>query len=81
MAKFYKAPKGFRSTEEYGFDNIEEGMAVYLDPHYVREDESPRRYVVMNLGKTVLLADNKKMYNNGEGYFYSLYSVNWYKPF
>lgn len=82
MAKYYKRPSGCIATEEVGHDAIEEGMIVYLNPCYVAEDASPRRYVTALLGDGhVLLADDKRMFNRGEGYIYGLYSIAYYKPF
>lgn len=78
--KFYKEPKGFEKTEEVGFDGIEEGAVVYMNPYYVGEDESPKKYFVMECSKGfALIADNKKMYERGEGYIYSIYDIDYYK--
>lgn len=79
--KNYKVPKGFNKVADESHPNIEDGAIVYLDSMYVGEDESPRRIVVMETpsGGTYLLADNKRMYNNGEGYLYGIYSIAYYK--
>lgn len=79
--KTYKAPKGFTKLEESNYNaEIYDGATVYLNPMYVREDESPRKIVVMETsGGTFLLADNKRMYNKGEGYLYGRYSIAYYK--
>ena len=79
--KYYKAPSGFKKVADEPHPHIEDGAIVYLDPMYVAEDESPRRIVVMETpsGGTYLLADNKRMYNKGEGYLYGSYSIAYYK--
>lgn len=78
--KTYKAPRGFKKLEDEPNAVIYDGATVYLDPMYVGEDESPKRIVVMETaGGTFLLADNKKMYNNGEGYLYGRYSIAYFK--
>lgn len=78
--KFYKAPRGFRKLDDEPNAIIEGGATVYLNPMYVGEDESPKKIVVMETsGGTFLLADNKRMYNNGEGYLYSRYSIAYFK--
>ena len=79
MAKYYKKPSGAKSVEENGISEITEGTIVWLEPAYVREDESPRRIVVLEWNSTYLLADNKRMYNNGEGYLYGKYAIRYYK--
>lgn len=79
MAKYYKKPSGAKSVEENGISEITEGTIVWLEPEYVREDESPRKIVVLEWDSTYLLADNKRMYNNGEGYLYGKYSIKYYK--
>lgn len=77
--KYYRVPSGFKKVEDDSV--IYDGATVYLNPAYVAEDESPRRIVVMETprGGTYLLADNKKMYNKGEGYLYGKYSIAYYK--
>ena len=79
--KYYKAPKGFTRLQDEPNAYIEDGAIVYLEPMYVAEDESPRRIVVMETpsGGTYLLADNKRMYNKGEGYLYGKYSIAYFK--
>ena len=79
--KTYKVPRGFTRLQDEPNAVIEDGAIVYLDPAYVREDESPKKYVVMETpsGGTFLLADNKRMYNNAEGYLYSKWSIAYFK--
>ena len=78
--KNYKAPKGFTRLEDEPNALIYDGATVYLEPAYVGEDESPRRIVVMEINNnTFLLADNKRMYNKGEGYLYGRYSIAYFK--
>ena len=79
--KTYKAPKGFTRLEDEPNAYIEDGAIVYLNPMYVAEDESPRRIVVMEMPSsgTFLLADNKRMYNKGEGYLFGRYSIAYFK--
>lgn len=78
--KTYKAPKGFTRLEDEPNAYIEDGAIVYLEPAYVGEDESPRRIVVMELtSNNYLLADNKRMYNKGEGYIFSKWSIAYFK--
>lgn len=78
--KTYKAPRGFNKVADESHPIIMDGATVYLDPMYVGEDESPRRIVVMETcSGTYLLADNKRMYNKGEGYLYGSYSIAYYK--
>ena len=78
--KFYKAPRGFRKLDNEPNAIIEDGATVYLNPMYVGEDESPKKIVVMETsGGTFLLADNKRMYSNGEGYLYSRCSIAYFK--
>ena len=78
--KFYKVPRGYASTEEVGFDEIEEGAIVYMNPYYVAEDENPKKYFVMELSKGfALIADTKKMCERGEGHIYSIYDIDYYK--
>lgn len=78
--KNYKAPKGFTRLEDEPNATIYDGATVYLEPAYVGEDESPRRIVVMEAsGGTFLLADNKRMYNKGEGYLYGRWSIAYFK--
>lgn len=79
--KTYKVPSGFKRVADEANPHIEDGAIVYLEPRYVAEDESPRRIVVMETpsGGTYLLADNKRMYNKGEGYLYGAYSIAYYK--
>lgn len=79
--KNYKAPKGFTRVADEPHALIEEGAIVYLEPAYVAENESPRRIVVMETpsGGTYLLADNKRMYNKGEGYLFGKYSIAYFK--
>ena len=78
--KNYKAPKGFTRLEDEPNARIEDGAVVYLEPAYVAEDESPKKIVVMELSSNnYLLADNKRMYNNGEGYIYSKWSIAYFK--
>ena len=68
----YRIPRGYTRVENDDYSAIEEGAAVYINPWYVREGESPRRYFICELSKGyALLADNKKMLNNHEGYIYS----------
>ena len=75
-----KAPRGFNKVADEPHPNIENGAIVYLEPAYVGADESPRRIVVMETcNGTYLLADNKRMYNKGEGYLYGRYSIAYYK--
>ena len=76
--KYYKVPSGFKKVEDDSV--IYDGATVYLTPAYAAEDESPRRIVVMETcSGTYLLADNKRMYNKGEGYLYGKYSIAYYK--
>ncbi len=79
--KNYKVPSGFTELNDNNYDApIYDGATVYLNPAYVREDESPRRIVVMETTSgTFLLADNKRMYNKGEGYLYGRYSIAYFK--
>lgn len=79
--KTYKKPSGFTKLEDEPNAEIYDGAIVYLEPMYVGENESPRRIVVMETpsGGTYLLADNKKMYNKGEGYLYGRYSIAYFK--
>lgn len=78
--KTYKAPRGFKKVSDEKHPHIEDGAIVYLEPSYVGDDESPRRIVVMETNSgTFLLADNKRMYNKGEGYLYGSYSIAYYK--
>lgn len=79
--KHYKTPRGFTALDDDPHAHIEDGAIVYLHPMYVAEDKSPRRYVVMECpsGGTFLLADDKRMYNKGEGYLYGRYSIAYFK--
>lgn len=80
MARFYKRPKGYVSTEEFGWAAIEEGAAVYLNPYYYGENEQLKKYFVMECSSgTALIASNKRMLNNGEGHLYSIYDIAYYK--
>ena len=78
--KYYKAPRGFNKVADEPHPHIEDGAIVYIEPPYVAEDESPRRMVVMEMSKGYyLIADNKRMYNKGEGYIFSLGQIAYYK--
>jgi len=78
-----KAPKGYTKTD-WGntYHKIDDGASVYLNPMYVRDGESPKRYFVTELSKGFcLVADNKRMLANGEGYIYSIYDIDYFKNF
>ena len=78
--KNYKAPKGFINTAVEGWDHIEDEAIVYIDPNYVAEDESPRKYFVSHLTRGFcLIADTKKELRDGVGNIYSIYDVAYYK--
>ena len=78
----YKAPKGFTKVVDGERPVIDEGAPVYISPYYVAEGESPKKYLVMEVGSgSVLLADNKRMLNKGEGYLYSIWNIEYYKNF
>ena len=74
-----KPPKGYIKVGN-DYPNIEDGAPVIMNHNYVREGESPRKYFVMEASKGIaLIADNKRMLNNGEGYLYSIWSIDYYK--
>lgn len=83
MSRYYKAPKGFTKVTEVKDPHIDDGAVVYIEPPYLREDESPRKYCVCELpsGNHYLIADNKRMLNQGEGYIYSIWQIAYYKNF
>lgn len=64
------------------YPEIEAGAKVKLNPYYVEEGKSQTRYFVMELSKGFcLLADNKRMYERGEGYIYSVWDILEYQTF
>ena len=80
--KEYKAPKGYTKVDGHTYPQIDEEAPIYIEPMYVREDESPKKWFVCELSKGFcLVADNKRDLKEARGHIYSIWSIAYYKNF
>lgn len=76
-----KVPKGYTAVSD-DYPQIDEGAPVYINPNYVREGESRRKYFVCELHRgNALIADNKKDLSECRGHIYSIWGIDCYKNF
>lgn len=74
--------KGFTKVIDNEYPVIDDGAQVIINRHYVRDDESPKKYFITELTRGYcLLADSKKQFNEGRGTIYSIYDIEYYKNF